>query len=164
MPIFDNLGLGQVLQWGNNPDAGSFNARFGGQVGHLLKGPDVLRAAVGISAVIEGIDTDKDMPGPRAFPPQASAYEKKNGISRRHIRYRDARRHVGRLARLGNVDARIGQGRAADLLQIDIDNHMPGRFQRSRHPFGGIEFLRMTLAVKKNSNCIFQSPPDGQWP
>ena len=40
-----------------------FHARFGGQVRERLKRGDKLRPAIGIAAVVQGVDTDEDVSG-----------------------------------------------------------------------------------------------------
>ena len=44
--------------------AAAFDAGLGGQVGHLLEGRDEFRPAIGIAAVIEGVDSQEDIRRP----------------------------------------------------------------------------------------------------
>ena len=39
----------------------AFDARLGGQVGQLDEGGQVFRAAVGIAAVVDGVDAEEDV-------------------------------------------------------------------------------------------------------
>ena len=54
----------------------AFNASFGGEIGHALKGFDVLGAAVRIAAVVERVHADENVLRPEDLSPGESEREK----------------------------------------------------------------------------------------
>jgi hypothetical protein len=50
-----------------NGEGVAFNTGFGGQVGHGLKGGDVFGSAIGITAIVNGVNADEDVAGVEGF-------------------------------------------------------------------------------------------------
>jgi hypothetical protein len=88
----NDLGLGQVQKRRVDADRLlSLDTYTGGQVREVLKGIQKCRAAVRVSAVVEGVDAQKDV---RSFQylsvPKGN--RQKDGVACRNIRDRNARR------------------------------------------------------------------------
>ena len=124
---------------------------LGRQVGQVTEGLQVLGPAVGIAAVIHGIDPNEDVPGPHHLGPGHGVGEE-DGIAARHIGDRDlSRRRPALLADRrvlgdGNV---LGQSGAANLIEPHLQDQMPlGPIER-RVVAGPLELDGLTLAIGK---------------
>ena len=53
----------------NGNGSRSLNCSFGCQIGHFLKGGDILGTTVGVPAVIQRIDADEQVAGPQDLSP-----------------------------------------------------------------------------------------------
>src|SRR5260370_25233354 len=91
----------------------------------MLEGRDVFGPAIGIAAVVEGIDADEDvLRGERLRPGERE--RKKNGVPRRYIRGRNVLTHLHRRAILRHVDSG-GKRRSAEAPQVEVDAFMTPR-------------------------------------
>ena len=62
----------------------AFDAGFGGEVGHLFKGCNEFRPAIGIAGVVERIDAEKNVACAQHLGPGQRKGEK-DGVARGHI-------------------------------------------------------------------------------
>lgn len=86
-PSADDLSFGQLDQGRMDGDGQApFDGSLGRQIGHGLKGLDVFGAAIGIAAVVDGIDANEQVARIESFGPGQRKREE-DGISRRHISY-----------------------------------------------------------------------------
>ena len=80
-----------------------FNTSFGGEVCHVLKGGDIFGTAIGITAVINGVDTDKDIADVERFG-HCKRKRKKNRIASGDISDRNTIRHFALVSIFGHLD------------------------------------------------------------
>ena len=120
----------------------AFDGSLGGEVGHLLEGCDVLGAAVGITRVVDGIDSDKEVPTAEHLGPGQSQRQH-DGIACRHIGDRNARLHTVD----GNGDAAVGQRRTTEDVEPQRQCPVLAGTERCGNSRRGPEFDAMTLAV-----------------
>src|SRR5689334_13992559 len=67
--LADDVGLAHVEERSGDPEAVPFRSRFGGERGEPLEGLDEVGTAIGIARIIEGVDPDIDVEGPRRLRP-----------------------------------------------------------------------------------------------
>src|SRR5437870_5380805 len=72
-----------------NLEAATFDSRFGGDVGERFKEHDELRPAIGIAAVIDRVDAEKNVSCAFHLGPGKRVGEK-DGVPCRHVSDRDA--------------------------------------------------------------------------
>src|SRR5262249_14167088 len=126
----------------------SFNPGFGCQVCHALVCLDVLRAAIGVAAVVEGVDADKYMACFQYFGPGQGKGEK-DGVAGGNIRNRNALSHLLQGAAFWHVNI-TGQRGAAKEPQVNLGNDMLGDAQMGGNPFGGLNFGVVALTIAKS--------------
>ena len=142
----DDLGLRQVDQRGvDRVSQAALDAGLRGQVGHRGEGGDVLRPAIGIAAVVDGVDAEEDVGGADRLG-VGQRQRQQHRVSRRHVGDRDAVGHLVGRAILGHSDGGR-QGAAAELGQIDREHDVPLDAQGLGHPPGGVQLEAMPLAV-----------------
>src|SRR5450830_17629 len=110
-----DIGLAEVLQRRQDTEALPLYAGLGRQVGHALERLDELWAAVRVAGIIHRVDADKDIAGIQHFCP-AESQGQEYGVARRYIGDRDA--FAGRFR---HVDAAVGEGRAADAVEVQTN-------------------------------------------
>ncbi len=145
----------------NSEFQSAFDAGLGRQVGQALEGLDVFGAAIGISAVIDGIDAHEDVGRPDGLG-KGQGQGEQHRVPRRDVGHRDAFRHgVGRPV-LGHVQ-RVGQGAAAQLRQIDVEDHVPADIDRLGHAPRRLKLEVVPLAVvhRKRVEIVAFLPGDG---
>ena len=114
----------------------------GRQIGHIFKGADEFRAAIGIAGIIEGIDADVDIMGAEDFRP-AQGKAQKYRIAGRHVGNRDNTLHqlVLRHVKI------CSQGTAAELPQVELHHSMIHRTGPGRIFASLFQLDRMSLAI-----------------
>ena len=118
IPQLDNLGFGQLDQRSMDLKPRPLDACLGGQVCQLFKRCDELRAAVGISAVVDGVNPQEEIVCPQHFGP-AQRHRQEDRVACGDVSDRDARRHLGLSPILGDLDFR-GQRRSAEHPQVEL--------------------------------------------
>ena len=138
----DDGRFGEVLQ--GRPDANLAPGRSGPrpQPSQVLEGGDVLRAAVGITRVIERVDADHEALGVERLRPREGEREK-HGVACGHV----CGRNIAGIERPVTWDGTIpDERRSADRSQVHGELYVTGHAQRSRDAAGGGNLLRMRLA------------------
>jgi hypothetical protein len=125
----------------------AFDPGFSRQVRHLLEGLDIFLTAIGIAAVIELIGAEKNILGGDTFG-ETQSKSKKDRVARRHIGRRNAVTHFPLASVFGNLDA-IGERRAADGAQVEINDQMLVYANKGSDFLGGLELAHMTLPIAK---------------
>src|SRR6202035_3830762 len=106
---------------------------------------DVLRPAVRISAVIEGIHADEDVKGVKHFSPGEREREE-DRISGRNVRNRDTSPHLFNASALG--DRRItGKSGSTEQTQIYVHDNVLNNSVLSSNFARCLDFNLMTLSV-----------------
>src|SRR6266480_5249056 len=101
-----------------NLNARAFSARFSSDVGQRFEKCDELWTAIGVSAVIDRVRTNKNMSGRNCFRPGQRMREK-NRVSRRNVSGRNAASDFFFRARLWIIDI-VSQRRAGEDLIVDL--------------------------------------------
>jgi hypothetical protein len=131
----------EMLERRVHGDGATLAADLGGDAGKPFETQDEFRAAIGVSRIVQRIDPDIEVVGPGGFRP-GKGERQEHQIARRHIGDRDI---VGKPI-LGHVD-RGGQGRAAELVQVQGQDHMPFHLQARGDHAGRIKFHAVALVV-----------------
>jgi hypothetical protein len=121
---------------------GTLDAGPGRQVGHGFEGGDVVRPAIRVTGIVDRIDADEDVAAAQHLGP-GQRQRQHDGVARGHVSDRNARLHTsGR-----DGDPGVGQRRAAELCESQIEGAVldgtecPGDF------FGGFELGAVALAI-----------------
>src|SRR6187431_239910 len=88
LPQLHDLRLAEADQWGMDPEKPPLDAGAGGEVRHPLEGLDVLRPAVRVAAVVQGICADEDVGRLQYFGP-AHGEGEEDGVPGGDVRRRD---------------------------------------------------------------------------
>jgi len=128
----------------------------GGEVGCLLEGGDKFRPAVGIAAIIGGIDADKDIERAQNLGPGEGVAQEYR-IAGRDVSCRDLGRVVQAGPVHGYVNGLIGQGRAAECGQVDFDNTMFCCPERLGNLFRRLDFPFVSLAIGKSQGTALET-------
>ena len=122
-------------------EGSAFDAGLGRQPGGLGKACNELGTAVGVSRVIERVDTDEDVPRVDCLGP-CQRQREKDEIARRDVGHRDS---IGDTA-LRDFD-RIGQSRSSESSQVERQDHMALDPQLGRDLLRRFEFPAVALVV-----------------
>ena len=114
-----------------------------GQVRQGLKGLEIIRPAVGVAGVINGVDTE-DQPGSAAGFRQAEADGDEHGVTTWHVGGRD---HAVLHTACGDPDRCIGESGAAPGGQVDVDAVVFGQAEVFGDRCGCFQFTPVPLAV-----------------
>ena len=96
---------------------GALDTRLCRKVGHLFEGGDVLRTAVRVAGVVDGVYADVDVATAEDFRPGERKLQH-DGVARRYIGDRDSfLRAID-----GNCDGSIGERRAAEGVEAELHN------------------------------------------
>ena len=156
----DDFGFGQQHQRGVNAQAPPFDGAAGGEVGHGFKGFDVLRAAVGVAGIIDGVDADENVVGFEHFRP-AQRHGEHHGVARGHVGDGDFIFGVfGAVG--GHGDGGIGERGAAKFAQIDLGDAVFAGAQFGGNAPGGGEFGVVALAVGEREGVTVKAAPARQ--
>src|SRR5216683_792563 len=113
----------------------------------MLEGRDVFGPAIGIAAVVEGIDADEDvLRGERLRPGERE--RKKNGVPRRYIRGRNVLTHLPWRAILRHVDSG-GKRRSAEAPEIEVDDFVTRDVKGARDASRRFDLEGMPLPIPK---------------
>ena len=110
-----------------------------------MEGGDEFRAAIGVAAVIDGVDADEDVARFEDLGPGEGVGEE-DRVAGGDVGDRDIGGHLFFVAVFGDVDG-IGEGAAAELAEIDAEYAMLGGAELSGDGDGGLQFAAVTLAV-----------------
>lgn len=116
-----------------------------GQIGHLLKGLDIIGPTIGIAGKIHRIHTDENMPG-LAHLCKSKGIRQEDRIAGRHIGNGDACIHFLGRAPFGNIDIRC-QRTAAKQRQINMRDFMFHHIKAFRHPVSGLQLGFVALSI-----------------
>jgi len=139
-----DVGLGEADQRRMHAELCALDAGLGGKVGETLERLDELGPAVGITRVIDRVDTAEDVLRAEHLGP-AERERKHDRIARRHVSYRDAPAAPALIGILWHGDV-IGQRGAADAAQVDAHGLVRDRVACGDALRGG-QFRSMALAV-----------------
>ena len=134
---------------------------LGGQVGQSLEGGDVLRPAIGISAVVDGVDAEENVGRADHFG-IGQRQRQQDRIPRGDVGDGDSVGHLPGVAVLGHLDGG-GQGAAAEASKIDGRLDVAADAQGPGHPAGRLQLETVPLAVidRKRIEGKPLSPRDG---
>ena len=142
----DDLRFGQVNQRSVNlPASRALDASLRGQGRSLLEAGDEFRTAIGIAAVINCIDPDKDVGRSENFRP-AQGERQKDGVPGGDVGDRDTGSQFGGIAVFRHFEIRR-QSRSAKWSQVDVEYDLPRYAQGVTHATGGVEFEAVPLSV-----------------
>src|SRR5574337_183777 len=144
----DDLGLGQVDQWGVDGELGSaFNAGLRRQICHLLEGRDVFRSTIRVPAVVDRVDPNRDIFRTYHLRPGQRIREE-DGVASGHVGDRNAGPDLLQPAALRHRDV-SGERRAPDLPKIEVEDQVLRGADCRRNPLRAFHLARVTLAVAK---------------
>jgi len=123
----------------------AFHCGFGGQVGHCLERGKVLRPAVGVAAVIDGVDAYKDVVTIEHFRPGESEGQK-DGVAGWDIGHRDTGAQILASLVMRHSDIVCKRG-TAENPQIEGDDNMRRGPERASHSAGSRYFDAVALPV-----------------
>ena len=121
------------------------DAGFGRKIGHCLKRFNILGATVGIAAIVECIDSDKNIVATLHFSPRQRE-GKKNRISSGNIRYRYFVRHFIYASILRHFQS-TRKRRSAKFPEVDFSNNMLHDSVRRCNSSCRFDLKSMALAV-----------------
>ena len=158
----DDLGLGHRDQGGADRDPAPLDGGLRRQVRHRLEGAEVLRAAVGVARVVQGVDADEDVPRVQHLRIGQRVGEE-DRVPRRDVGHGDAAADLAGVAPLGDRDVR-GQRRAAEGAQVDRDQRGVPRAQRVRDAERRVGLDGVPLPVAEDERVAVEPlrPGDGQ--
>ena len=123
----------------------ALHARFRRQIRQPLEGGDELRPAIGIAAVVDCIDADKDVETANHLGPRKGQREK-HRIASGNIRNGNAVCHrvLRAIQRHGDVG---GKSAAAEGPQVEIEHALFHRPERRCHAPAGLHLDEVTLTI-----------------
>lgn len=124
-----------------------FHACARRQICHRLIGADVFWAAIWVTAIIDGVDTDENGMGSKHLRPRERVGEE-DGVPSRHVGYRDTFLHLRIRAVFRHVDVRSQRG-CTESAQIDVNNGVLFDFHRLRDILGACDFDLVALPVSE---------------
>jgi len=143
---FNDAGFGHFDQRRPNMDArGAFNAGPGGEIAEGFEGVDELRAAIGVTGIVESVDADEDVLGAQDFSPGESEREK-NRVAGGHVSDGNAFAHGCLIAIFGHGNV-VSEGGVAEDAEIDFGHTMIGGSEGFGNAGGGGDFDGVALAV-----------------
>ena len=113
----NNVGFAELNQGRMNSEMSTFDPGFGGQIGHVFEGGDVLRPAVRVAGIVDGVDADEDIAAIERFG-QGQRQREHDGVACRYV----GRWNAGLAVGLGHVDAEVGECRTAKLVHVDMND------------------------------------------
>lgn len=139
--LANDVGLGHVLERGADRDSTPLYTRLCGKIRHRLKCGDELRPTVGITRIVERVDSDVDGVGTGHFG-EAKREREKDRVPGGNIGDGDAGLHPV----LGHRDVRR-EGRSPDRGQIERDDDMALDTQMTPDIARAVEFDAVPLPI-----------------
>src|SRR5262249_9122849 len=134
-PFADDVGLRLLNQRRMNSErAAAFSRTPRCKVRHPLEGFDVLRAAIRVSAVVDRVDPEEDVPSPEDLSPSKCEREE-DGVPSWDVGHRDSG-HCGNVPTLWYLDVRR-QRRSPKLSEVDVEDDVFDNLHRRRYPSSG---------------------------
>ena len=116
----DDVGLGKFDQWGVNLEPSPLDTCFRSDIGQVLKRSDKFRTAIGVAAVVDGVDADKNVIGRKHFGPRERIREE-DGVARGNVCDWNSLRDFCFRTLFRNGDI-VRERRAAEDAQVDVCN------------------------------------------
>jgi hypothetical protein len=133
----------------------ALDAHFRGQVGHALVGRDVLRAAVGIPAVVERVHAHEDVVRAEHLGPRERERQE-DRVARGHVGHRDAAADLVDRPVLGDGDVARERG-AAERAQVDRHDGVVTRAELPGDEPRALDLDPMALPVVERQRVDLES-------
>ncbi len=129
-------------------DRRAFDAGTRREPRQRLERGEVLRAAVGVPAVVERVDANEDVVRAEHLGPRECVGEE-DRVASGNVRHGDVRPHGVLAPTLRNRDRRIGESGSAEGTEIDVRDAVLVDIRRIGDALGGVELRGVALPVRE---------------